>query len=226
MKDTKTYEIGAMLCDRDRQITIKNLLNLMLDLSFAQAKRVESNLKTMEDKSWLLYAWDIKFLKPIREGDLVVITTIPTHMRRFYAYRNFIVKRDGEVLVRAKASFILYDRSKKRASIIDKEVQRAYGEEEEAYKGEVYKISKNFTNERKIQLRKADFDKNGHVNNAIYFDYLMEIYDRKPSHIKLIYKNEIREGDEPILFYKTEDGKVDFKIATDRNHAYGVVTYV
>ena len=198
----------------------------MLDLSFIQAEKVESNLESMKDKGWLLYSWDIKFLKTIREGDLIEITTIPTHMKRFYAYRNFIVKRDGEVLVRAKTSFILFDRSKKRAAIIDKEVQRAYGEEEELYKGEGYKIRKGFTNEIKIQIRKADFDKNGHVNNAIYFDYLMEIYDRKPSYIKLIYKNEIREGDEPTLFYKTEDEKVDFKIATDRNHAYGMVTYV
>lgn len=46
-------------------------------------------------------------MKPVRKDDEVEITTIPTHMKRFYAYRNFYVKKDGEILIRAKASFIL-----------------------------------------------------------------------------------------------------------------------
>lgn len=85
-----------MFCNEKKTITLRYLTGLMLDISTIQASRVEKNLGAMDKKVWLLYAWDIEFIKPIKECDEVEITTIPTHMQRFYAYRNFFVKKDGK----------------------------------------------------------------------------------------------------------------------------------
>ena len=216
MKDSKIYKIGSMFCNEEKIITLRYLTGLMLDISTIQASRVEKNLGAMDKKVWLLYAWDIEFIKPIKEGDEVEITTIPTHMKRFYAYRNFFVKKDGEILAKAKASFILFDWEKMRAAIIDKSLAEAYGVSTEDYKGRPYK-------------KKDNLDQNLHVNNGVYFDYIKEIpsFDEgKLSYIKMIYKNQIKEQEKVELFYKESDKQVDFELRSEISHAYGVVEYV
>lgn len=229
MKDSKIYKIMSIYCNEKDVITMRNLTGLMLDISTIQAERVEKNLSSMDNKVWLLFSWDIEIMKPVRKDDEVEITTIPTHMKRFYAYRNFYVKKDGEILIRAKASFILFDREKLRASIIDKEVLDAYGISSEIYQGRDYKKVNDYENSKEISIRRADFDKNYHVNNGVYFDYIKEIPgfdEEKVSYIKMIYKNQIKDEEKVKLIYKTGDFKVDFKIESKNEHAFGVVEYV
>lgn len=229
MKEVGIYKVLPMYCNEKGIITIKNLTGLMLDLAFKQSERLEKNLSIMDGKAWLIYAWDIEFSSPIYEGDEIEITTFPTYMKRFYAYRNFEIKVSNKFVARAKASLILFDTEKKRASLIDKEIAAAYGENEETYSGNPYKLANDFEKEKEIQVRRADFDQNHHVNNGIYFDYLREIQgfdEEKVSYIKLIYKNEIRKEDEVLIFYKENDNEVDFKIESEINHAYGVISYV
>lgn len=229
MRDSKIYEIGTMLCGENGHITMKSLTSLMVNISTIQAKRVEKNLKVMDGKVWLLYSWDIEILKPIKEGYEIQISTIPTHMKRFFAYRNFIVEANGEILARAKATFILFDKEKQRAAIIDKVVLAAYGESPELFEGRPYEKIGDFEKSQEISIRRADFDKNLHVNNGIYFDYIKEIPDLdegKISYIKMIYKNQIKNEEKVGLFYKKKQNKIDFKIRSEIDHAYGVVTYV
>lgn len=229
MKEVGIYKILPVYCNEKGIVTIKNLTGLMLDLAFKQSERLEKNLSIMDGKVWLIYAWDIEFISPIYEGNKIEITTFPTYMKRFYAYRNFEIRGNGEIVVRAKASMVLFDRKKGRASIIDEKIAAAYGENEETYSGNPYKLAKDFEKEKEIQVRRADFDQNHHVNNGIYFDYLKEIQgfdEEKVSFIKLVYKNEIRKEDEVLIFYKKNESDIDFKIESDKNHAYGVFSYV
>lgn len=229
MKEVGIFKVLPMYCNEKGIVTIKNLTGLMLDLAFKQSERLEKNLSIMDGKAWLIYAWDIEFSSPIYEGSEIEITTFPTYMKRFYAYRNFEIRRNGEIVVRAKASMVLFDRKKGRASIIDEKIAAAYGKNEETYSGNPYKLAKDFEKEKEIQVRRADFDQNHHVNNGIYFDYLKEIQgfdEEKVSYIKLIYKNEIRKEDDVLILYKENDNEVDFKIESNINHAYGVISYV
>lgn len=229
MKDSKINEIGPMFCGENGHITMRNLTSLMVDISTIQAERVEKNLKVMDDKVWLLYSWDIEILKPIKEGCEIKITTIPTHMKRFFAYRNFIVEGNGEILAKARATFILFDKVKQRAAIIDKTVLDSYGQSPEIYLGKSYEKQENFEKSKEISIRRADFDKNHHVNNGVYFDYIKEIPgldEGKISYIKMIYKNQIKKEEKVGLFYKKGQDKIDFKIGSEIDHAYGMVEYV
>ena len=44
MIDTNTYKIGLKECNQNGFLTIKNMISLMLDVSFDQARRVEKNI--------------------------------------------------------------------------------------------------------------------------------------------------------------------------------------
>lgn len=229
MDYTKTYKVRSMFTNENGIITLRSLTGLMVDLAFSQAREIEKDLAEMDDKTWLLYSWDIEIIKQIREGFDIEITTIPTHMKRFYAYRNFLVKKDGEIFAKAKATFILFDKEKQRAGIIDSKVLEAYGQSAETYSGRAYKKPDVYEKVKEIAIRRADYDGNHHVNNGVYFDYIKEISgldEGRISHVKMIYKNQIRSEQKVGLFYKESEKQVDFKIGSEIDHAYGMVDYV
>lgn len=229
MIDTNTYKIGLKDCNQNGFLTIKNMISLMLDVSFDQAGKVEKNID-MYNFAWMLYSWDLEIKRPIRDQEKIQISTIPTHMKRFYAYREFFIKKDGEILASAFAKFILFDKEKLRPAIIGKDLEDAYGREKQSLFEKKVKRKDNFDTSQDIYIRKADKDINGHVNNALYFDYIKEIYrfmDENISFIKMVYKNEIRDEKKICLSYKNIDKRSSFSIdSPGENHAYGEIFYV
>ena len=229
MIDTNTYKIGLKDCNQNGFLTIKNMISFMLDVSFDQAGRVEKNID-MDNFAWMLYSWDLEIKRPIRDQEKIEISTIPTHMKRFYAYREFFIKKDGEILASAFAKFILFDKEKMRPVIIGKDLEDAYGKEDASLFEKKVKRKDNFDISQDIYIRKADKDINGHVNNALYFDYIKEIsefMDENISFIKIVYKNEIRDEKKIHLSYKKSDKVCSFSLdSPGKNHAYGEILYV
>lgn len=195
MRKSKEFEIGRFLTNSDVYLKNKYLLSLMFEVSFDQAKEVEDE-KIMEDKRWIVYSWDIKIKKPIRAKDKIKITTFAIDMNKFYAYRNFFVEKDGEIIVEAFCVFLLFDLKKMRPIKIPKEIAKAYQKENPIYKEKSQKYVENFGDLEKIQIRNTDIDSNYHVNNAAYMDLLGEISNVKDQDIEfinIVYKNEIRD---------------------------------
>lgn len=223
MRKSKEFEIGRFLTNSEGYLKNKYLLSLMFEVSFDQAKEVEDE-KIMEDKRWIVYSWDIKIKKPIREKDKIKITTFAIDMNKFYAYRNFFVEKDGKIIVEAYCVFLLFDLKKMRPIKIPKEIAKAYQKENPIYKEKSHKYVKNFGDLEKIQIRMTDIDSNYHVNNAAYMDLLGEISNVKDQDIEfinIVYKNEIRNKKyvfgqksqkENEIFYRFVDG--DGKIYT------------
>ncbi|KWZ95077.1 MAG: thioesterase [Anaerococcus sp.] len=223
MRKSKEFEIGRFLTNSEGYLKNKYLLSLMFEVSFDQAREVEDE-KIMEDKRWVVYSWDIKIKKQIREKDKIKITTFAINMNKFYAYRNFFVEKDGEIIVEAYCVFLLFDLKKMRPIKIPKEIAKAYQKEDPIYKEKSHKYVENFGDLEKIQIRNTDIDSNYHVNNAAYMDLSGEISNVKDQDIEfinIVYKNEIRDKKyifgqksqkENEIFYRFVDG--DGKIYT------------
>ena len=223
MRKSKEFEIGRFLTNSEGYLKNKYLLSLMFEVSFDQAREVEDE-KIMEDKRWVVYSWDIKIKKQIREKDKIKITTFSINMNKFYAYRNFFVEKDGEIIVEAYCVFLLFDLKKMRPIKIPKEIAKAYQKEDPIYKEKSHKYVENFGDLEKIQIRNTDIDSNYHVNNPAYMDLSGEISNVKDQDIEfinIVYKNEIRDKKyifgqksqkENEIFYRFVDG--DGKIYT------------
>lgn len=65
MDYTKTYKVRSMFTNENGIITLRSLTGLMVDLAFSQAREIEKDLAEMDDKTWLLYSWDIEIIKQI-----------------------------------------------------------------------------------------------------------------------------------------------------------------
>lgn len=216
-----------MFCDPYGYLTMRNLASLMFDVSFEQASIVEKDID-MESFRWIAYSWEIDIKRHAKLDDEIEITTIPTHMNRFYAYRDFVVEKNGEILAQAKAVFLLMDIERLRPVKILDDLVKAYGREEEVFTAKDVKLEKDLDFIKDIQIRKADIDTNFHVNNAVYFDYINELSDifaKDIGYIKLVYRNEIRNKECVRALGKKSKDEFSFALEEGpaKTYAYGKI---
>ena len=227
MKYKEKYSIGHLFCDRYGYLTMRNLAALMFDVSFEQASFVEKDID-MDRYRWIAYSWEIDIKGHAKLDDEIEITTIPTHMNKFYAYRDFIVEKNGEILVVAKAVFLLMDIERLRPVKILDDLVKAYGREEEVFSSKDVKLEKDLDPIGEIYIRKADIDTNFHVNNAVYFDYINELSDifaKDIAYIKLVYRNEIRNKESVRALGEKIGDEFSFALedGSSKTYAYGKI---
>lgn len=215
---TKKYTVSQMHCDPYASLTIRNLALLMLDTALDQEKIVEKDID-MTNFRWIIYKWDIEFLGEIKEGYDIEIETKLTHTRKFYAYREFRVTRNEEILARARAVNMLIDIERLRPVKISEDLEKAYGTDTISYEPPKEKYQEDLDPVGEIAIRLADIDYNFHVNNAAYFDIIKEvtgIFDKDIQYIDVVYRNEIRNK-KVVLGNMNKNGKdIDFSL-TDSN---------
>lgn len=222
MKEVKKFVIGSFLVNSEGYLKMRNLLGLMFEVSFAQAEKIEDK-KLMEDKRWLVYSWDIKLDDPIRAGDRIEIATFCVGMKKFYAYRNFTIKRNDKTIGLAYCVFLLFDLKKLRPIKVPKTLEEAYQSEKAIYLGQNSDYSEGFECSKKIYIRKNDLDGNYHVNNAAYMDIIREISDIKDQdigYLKIVYRNEIRKKDYVIGKSSNKKLEESFKLVDDNDKTY------
>lgn len=229
---TKKYTVGQMHCDPYSRITIRNLALLMLDTALDQEKIVEKDID-MTNFRWIIYKWDIEFLGEIKEGYDITIQTKLTHTRKFYAYREFSVIKNGEILARARAVNMLIDIERLRPVKISEKLKKAYGTDTISYNPPKVKYQEDLDPIGEIAIRLSDIDYNFHVNNAAYFDIIKEvteIFDKDIQYIDIVYRNEIRNK-KVVLGNMNKNGKeIDFSLTDpkkEKTYCLGKIrTYV
>ena len=156
----------------------------------------------------------------------------------FRAGRDFILFCDGEPVAMAASQWLYYDLIKKRIAKIPESVSAPYTDElEEALdEGAIdFAVDKKFEAQETLTIttREGDFDPNGHVNNAVYLDYLDTLLKRKgfdgstPSAVGIQYFKEInREISEIEASLNAQSKAVNFQFASASTvHAAGFVTF-
>lgn len=222
MKEVKEFVIGSFLVNSEGYLKMRNLLGLMFEVSFVQAEKIEDK-KLMEDKRWIVYSWDIKLDEPIKAGDRIEIATFSVGMKKFYAYRNFTIKRNDKTIGLAYCVFLLFDLKKLRPIKVPKTLEEAYQSEKAIYLGQNPDYSEGFEFSKKIYIRKNDIDGNYHVNNAAYMDIIREISnikDQDIGYLKIVYKNEIRKKDYVIGKLSNKKLEESFKLVDDNDKTY------
>ncbi|MDO5047966.1 MAG: thioesterase [Anaerococcus sp.] len=222
MKTKKTYKISHMLTDNLGDLSLRNLSSLMFDVAFSQAGEVEKDID-MDRLRWIVYRRDIDLLDPINLGDEIEITTIPTHMNKFYAYREFFVKRRNTLVAKARAQFMLIDIRRLRPIKIPKDLEKAYGREEVTIMGEDISYDKDLAYKGEIYVRRADLDTNNHVNNGVYFDYIKDLTgldDKDIAYINITYRNEIRNKKKIYSYMKKDRKVIDFALEDEDGKIY------
>lgn len=222
------FKIPHSMCDRFGNLSLRNLVGLMVETSIIQAQEAEKNIDTKNLRR-ILYCRDIKIKETIKAEEEIKITTMPLEMDKFYCHRNFCVEKDGKILVKAYARFFILDINRLRPIKASDEFKKAYSKEKGIYRPEKITYRDDFTNEKRIFVRNSDIDTNFHVNNAVYFDYILDyldIYSKDIAYVNMVYKNEIRDKKTFLAESVFYDNQIDFRLKSEdskRIYTYGKI---
>ncbi len=214
MSYTKSLKIPYMFCDRYQNLSIRNLVNLLAEVSLTHSYMLEKDLD-MTKFRWIVYSWDIEIISPIKLGDEVEVSTHIVNMDKFYAHRNAYIKRDGKIVARAYGIFLLIDIKRMRPVKINKHLTKAYDKDPLIYEKESLSYRSDFNHSKKIELRYTDIDSNFHVNNTVYLDYISDLCSISSKDIRflnIVYKKEIKNKDFIIGEYGKQKGQIDYRL--------------
>lgn len=188
-------------------------------------------------RAWVLSRIGLAVQRWPRLGDQLNITTWHTGDKGFKAFRDFEVRCNDEVLISATSMWLFIDLNQKKILRIPKDTSDAYTKETPLPLNldlDTWTPATKFTPDQvyTMSIRPSDYDPLGHVNNALYFDFLGNLIARalpgapSPEQIRLQYVKEIPLGTETIQMGLSQDkGAHLFKFYSGASvHAAGAFT--
>ena len=225
--------------DQDLTLYPRLLLNYFQDTVGAHSKIAKDEAPALLQKgnAWVLSRIGLQIHSWPSLGAPLTITTWHTRDKGFKAFRDFQVTCQGEPQISARTMWLFIDLHKKKILRIPKATSEAYGSEADLPLDmdlNAWVPATKFSPEKSydIGIRSSDFDPLGHVNNALYFDFLHHAIAsqmpnaQKPDRIMLQYVKEIPKEifNIRVGFAKERDGYL-FKIFSDTCiHAAGKFT--
>ena len=158
--------------DQTGFMSAKALMRAMVETSIRHSNEVGG---VEDDKeAWVLLKWEVEFLAFPRPGDRLTVRTYTTGFNKFYAYREFLVTGTNEV-ARAKTTWLLLGANGRPRRISDALAAR-FEAEPSAFDFPRLDGDENAKADREIEfpVRTFHIDGNGHVNNLVYVDWLLE----------------------------------------------------
>lgn len=162
---------------------------------------------------WILVSQSVEFIERPRIGQKVQVVTWPGKTRFTLFPRYYQIEdEDGQILVKASSYWSLLDMesrnilSPKKIGVM---LEPTVTGTEISMTGHIAEAESPAPIPRTVTEK--DLDSNGHMNNAVYIDWICDLLGDKSltscSRISIQYKNELRLGDEAQLFVQNPDDR-------------------
>lgn len=226
------YLVGYSDVDRNNRMKLSRIIDLFQNVATWHSKSIGYGTSEMMKLKigWLVLAWKIKILKYPQADENIEIRTWSKAPKGLHSFRDFeILDENGEQLVLATSSWVLYDLEAKRPIRLLKEMIDGYGAiDRNALADEISRLKdeKIKGEELNIQITKRDIDTNHHVNNARYVEFLEEMLPENilVNEIEIQYKRQTLLGEKLHLTFdgqectmENENGDINviIKVITD-----------
>jgi len=237
MKVTLDRQINYFEVDSNFTQSLKSFFQMLQEAAVhhSETVNVDSADLVQAGTVWVLnrMAVDIRRLPEYRES--IQVITWSKGMRGFRAYRDFAVFAGNEQLAAATSLWLYFDLNRRRLIRIPPEYRETYtAETDSALAADLdsFRPETDFSPdvETRISLRQSDIDPLGHVNNAVYLDYIDTLLacSRKTAahrlkNLKMLFQNEINREVETVTAGLSGSGTDwRFKIfSADTIHAAG-----
>lgn len=181
MKHRFSLTVPSYLCRSDDTLHIDGLAALMGEAAWQHARSFGVAFTEEEVRHfWILHRLGFRVLRSPRWGEEIVIETWPSRVQRLFAMREFSISADGELLVEASSAWIILDAVTRRPVRPENHLAPDWRVEEvplEIPTGKLDGIARKTAaallgEARWHPVRESDIDRNGHVNNARYVQWL------------------------------------------------------
>ncbi len=180
MKVELTYKVGYADVDAHRAIRPRVLARLFQDAATIHSDKAGFGFSTLmaRNKAWVLYQMGIHLHRIPAVDEHIRIQSWHSREDRLMAFRDYLVTCNDETLVTARGVWLMLDmRQSKPLLLASENVSERYTLEPPipdaaAFDAWTPSLMLALTHTCPIVLRPSDFDSLGHVNNALYFDFL------------------------------------------------------
>lgn len=169
---------------------------------------------------WAVIRHRIQFFRLPRTGERITLETWPLPTTRVaFPRATAAYDEEGRVLFQSMALWILMDLDT-RAMILPKKsgIELSGTLRGTELPAPASLVPQELTNSRRRTVRYSDLDRNRHMNNCRYLDWVDDLLDSGfheghiPADVTLCYLNEAREGDDLELTWDTAEGlRVDIR---------------
>ena len=211
-KHTSSYEVAYYDGDFTGAMKIPALLAVVIKVSEEQTELLGRDAAYVArfGLGWVITNYEIEIHRLPKVGEKVAITTQAMSYNKYFCYRNFWVHdEEGNECVFVKSTFVLMDQKNRKISSVLPEIIAPFDSEKitKIYRHEkIEKVTEG--NFLPYRVRFFDIDGNQHVNNAIYFNWLLDVlgYDfltpHQPKKILVKFDKEVEYGQEVESHYE------------------------
>ena len=173
-----SYPIPYSGIGPDGRMKLPVLLDILQDMADRDAGRMSMTVSDLLPRgvSWVLRQYSLSMARYPESGRTLTVKTWHEPHRNLYSNRAFSVWDEEGPVAEAWTSWILIDIEKKRPLRLDRYATERYISEIRPVPGDLLKIPSlgEWTSEALFSVRRWDLDRNGHVNNAVYFCWAVE----------------------------------------------------
>ncbi len=177
----RTFRVRYYECDPAGRLRPASLLRYMQETAFDASAAAGYGIARYEamGRIWLVRETELEVLRLPGYGDRLAVTTWVADFRRVRSRRayEFRLAESGEMIARATTDWVFLDRSTLRPALIPPEMKAAFfpkGVPEAAPARRRFPQPPPPDGESRCRRRVqwSDLDQAGHVNNAVYLDYI------------------------------------------------------
>ena len=229
LKYTEGHDVKYYECDFTRNMTLPMLISVLIHAVEMQENSVtDPSILSNKQLGWIItqYTLDIKRLP--KQNEYVFVTTEAESYNKYFCYRDFwLHDQQGNELVVMKSSFALMNLQNRKIVPITSDVIDVYQAEKVAKTKRFPKVEQlqQNSNCKKYQVRYFDLDGNKHVNNAKYFDWIMDVLPRdflenyEPQFVNIQFEKEVNYGEVINSFFELEyDNLLSRHIIKSKDH--------
>ncbi len=199
-------KIGFFEVNQRFELRLRGMLNYLQEAAGVHSEQAGHGSRVLMEQgnAWILHRLAMEIHRPPVFGDMLRIITWHKGQKGFRAYRDFELSCGGEKIGSAASLWLFIDLQRKKILKIPRDVQDRYSVEDrhalrmdiDAWKPDLALQPETVTT---IQTRPSDYDPLGHVNNALYFDYLETMTERVVPHaagiqaVRIQFNKEIQQ---------------------------------
>lgn len=200
-KFVKHYNIRTYECDKNSNLRILTLMNILQDMADSHATDLHLGLEfcLSQGLAWVGSNYHIKINRLPTLHETIKVTTWPAAEKKIGAVRDFVVEdENGNRIIVASSQWILIDFNKKKPVSLREHLPYYQVIDERVLETDFIRLPEleRVDCSRQFKVRFDDIDINKHVNNAVYPLWATEAVDYDfrdthiPSEIEIAFKKE------------------------------------
>lgn len=211
-RDARTFEMEHLLtyyeCTDAGQPSLSMILSMMTLVSDAHSAALGMDTATIQQTggAWVITEYDGELAtRQPHYGEKVILGTKAVAYNRFFALREFYLLDEDKQYRYAhfQAMFVFMNLQKRRLMSLPPKLITPFKSPMEKRLPRLAKpteVEGKPTDERDYQVRYFDIDVNHHVNNARYFDWLLDplgsefLRTHRVKRVVIKYQHEVQEG--------------------------------